>query len=63
VWGVRCWGGGYWGKICFYGERDLDGQPCTQTNQPCTQTDQHHTHRKHASLQRVAFPVDRSYSP
>ena len=38
-----------WGKVCFQGERDLDGQPCTQTDR--------------ASLQLVTFPVNRSYNP
>ena len=37
------------------GERDLDGQPCTQTNQPDTQINC-------ASLQCVTFPIDQSYN-
>jgi len=52
----RRWGGGYWGKVCFQGERDLGDQPCSQTDQLDTQTNR-------ASLQRVTFPDDRSYNP
>lgn len=53
-------GGGGWGKGCgfflFKGERDLDGQPCIQTDQPDTQTNR-------TSLQRIVIPIDRSYNP